>query len=190
MPACGKALAEAGRAAVAAGTLLRGSGRDALYVMELAGWPVGRPGTGELVRIWFSVGLGCSERLKGLVGDGVLRPGKKMGHVRTARLLPAVLLLLFLPYHHLPSAGKPLASNPAAPTREKGVAGLGGRSRCDQGVQVDQGGGGRAKESLGSFTVLSILARFRQGVSQVGKVKALCPILPGAGEQVAKGVGL
>lgn len=30
VPACGKALAEAGRAAVAAGTLLRGIGRDAL----------------------------------------------------------------------------------------------------------------------------------------------------------------
>lgn len=66
--------------------------------MELAGWPAGKPGTGELVRIWFSVGLGCSERLKGLVGDGVLRPGKeKMRPVRAARPSPALLLLLFLP---------------------------------------------------------------------------------------------
>lgn len=66
--------------------------------MELAGWPAGRPGTGELVRIWFSVGFGCSERLKGLVGDGVLRPGKeKVGHVRIARPPPAPLLFLLLP---------------------------------------------------------------------------------------------
>lgn len=77
--------------------------------MELAGWPAGRPGTGELVRIWFSVGLGCSDRLKGLVGDGVLRPGKEqMGHVRAARPPPALLLLLFVP---CPPPPQPLASS-------------------------------------------------------------------------------
>lgn len=43
----------------------------------MTGRPAGRPGTGELVRIWLSVGLGCSARLKGLVGDGVLRPERK-----------------------------------------------------------------------------------------------------------------
>lgn len=89
-----------------------------------------------------------------------------------------------------PGQGSPSSAALEVPTREKGIASLGGWSRCDQGVQVDQGGGGGAKEGLGGFTVLPLLARFRQGVSQIGKVKALCPILPGAGEQVAKGVGL
>lgn len=64
--------------------------------MELAGRPAGRLGTGELVRIWLSVGLGCSARLKGLVGDGVLRPSKEKGCNASGQTLhpPA---LLFLP---------------------------------------------------------------------------------------------
>lgn len=156
--------------------------------MELAGRPAGRPGTGELVLIWLSVGLGCSARPKGLVDDGVLRPSKeKMGHIRAAMPAPALLFLPQTPF--CPGNPQPVAQAPA-PTREKGVASLGGRCRRDQGVQIDQGGGGGAEESFGGFTVLALLARFRQGVSQVGEVKALCPILPGAGEEVTEGVQL